>query len=142
MLAQHEPLPAVVMDRGWNLQRANDGAAHLFTRLFAPAPMPDAANVLRLVVEPGPVRDRITNWDEVVPALVERARREAVGGVYDGETAELVASLRSRPDVSRSSSRTCRWERRSCQSSTSGSRSTAPSSRSSRSYRRSARRST
>ncbi len=99
MLAQHAPLPAVVMDRGWNLQRANDGAVHLFTQLFAPDPMPDAANVLRLVIEPGPVRERITNWDEVVPALVERARREAVGGVYDPETAELVAALRSRPDV-------------------------------------------
>ena len=61
--------------------------------------MPDAANVLRLVIEPGPVRERIKNWDEVVPALVERARREAVGGVYDPETAELVAALRSRPDV-------------------------------------------
>ena len=61
--------------------------------------MPDAANVLRLVIEPGPVRERITNWDEVVPALLERARREAVGGVYDPTTAELVAALRSRPDV-------------------------------------------
>ena len=99
MLAQHDPLPAVVMDRAWNLQRANDGAVHLFTRLFAPTPMPDAPNVLRLVIEPGPVRERIKNWDEVVPALVERARREAVGGVYDPETAELVAALRSRPDV-------------------------------------------
>jgi transcriptional regulator with XRE-family HTH domain len=93
MLAQHDPFPAVVMDRAWNLQRANDGAVHLFTRLFAPTPMPDAANVLRLVIEPGPVRERIKNWDEVVPALVERARREAVGGVYDPETAELVAAL-------------------------------------------------
>ena len=99
MLAGHEPFPAVVMDRAWNLQRANDGAVRLFTRLFAPTPMPDDANVLRLVIEPGPVRERIRNWDEVVPALVERARREAVGGVYDPETAELVAMLRSRPDV-------------------------------------------
>jgi transcriptional regulator with XRE-family HTH domain len=99
MLAQHDPFPAVVMDRAWNLQRANDGAVHLFTRLFAPAPIPDASNVLRLVIEPGPVRERITNWDEVVPALLERARREAVGGIHDPETAELVAALRSRPDV-------------------------------------------
>lgn len=99
MLAQHDPFPAVVMDRGWNLQRANHGAVNLFTRLFAPAPMPDLANVLRLVIEPGPVRDRITNWTDVVPALVERARREAVGGVHDPETAELVAALRSRADV-------------------------------------------
>ena len=44
MLAQHEPFPAVVMDRGWNLRRANDGATLLFSRLFAPAPMPVDAN--------------------------------------------------------------------------------------------------
>ena len=99
MLARHDPLPAVVMDRGWNLQRANDGAIRLFTMLFDPEPMPDAANVLRLVIEPGPVRDRIGNWDDVVPALLERARREAIGGVFDPETAELVAELRSRADV-------------------------------------------
>jgi transcriptional regulator with XRE-family HTH domain len=99
MLAQHDPLPAVVMDRAWNLQRANAGAVRLFTRLFDPEPMPEAANVLRLIVEPGPVRDRIGNWDDVVPALLERARREAVGGVFDPETAEVVTTLRSRADV-------------------------------------------
>jgi hypothetical protein len=99
MLAQHDPLPAVVMDRAWNLQRANDGAVRLFTRLFAPAPMPETANVLRLIVEPGPVRDRIGNWEDVVPALLERARREAVGGVFDPATSELVTRLRSLPEV-------------------------------------------
>src|ERR671911_896594 len=59
MLTQHEPFPAVIMDRGWNLQRANTGAARLFGRLFAPQPMPTEANVLRLMIEPGPVRDHI-----------------------------------------------------------------------------------
>jgi transcriptional regulator with XRE-family HTH domain len=99
ILERHDPLPAVVMDRGWNLQRANDGAVRLFSRLFDPEPMPEAANVLRLIIEPGPVRDRIRNWDDVVPALLERARREAIGGVLDPDTAELVAGLRSRTDV-------------------------------------------
>jgi transcriptional regulator with XRE-family HTH domain len=75
MLTQHEPFPAVIMDRGWNLQRANTGATRLFGRLFAPQPMPTEANVLRLVIEPGPVRDHIANWTQVVPALLERARR-------------------------------------------------------------------
>ena len=65
MLAQHEPFPAVVMDRQWNLQRANDGAVRLFTQLFAPDLMPAATNVLRTVIEPGPVRDRIRNWERV-----------------------------------------------------------------------------
>jgi transcriptional regulator with XRE-family HTH domain len=99
MLAQHEPFPAVVMDRSWDIIRANAGAQRLFGGMFAPAPVPDPANVLRLMIEPGPVRDHVANWDEVVPALLERARREAVGGVLDGATAELVEQLRCRPDV-------------------------------------------
>ena len=99
LLAGHEPFPAVVMDRAWNLQRANDGAARLFGRLFAPEPVPAGANVLRLVIEPGPVRDRVRNWAAVAPALLERARREAISGVLDPDTAELVAALRERPDV-------------------------------------------
>jgi transcriptional regulator with XRE-family HTH domain len=99
MLARHDPLPAVVMDRGWDLVRANAGAQRLFGSLFAPEPMPEQANVLRLVLEPGPVRAAIANWDDVAPALLERARREAVGGVLDLATAELVRELQARPDV-------------------------------------------
>ena len=99
MLDRHEPFPAVVMDRGWNLQRANGGARALFGRMFAPDPVPADANVLRLVIEPGRVREHIGNWEAVVPALLEHARREAVSGVFDGATAELVETLRARPDV-------------------------------------------
>lgn len=99
MLDRHDPLPAVVLDRGWDLVRANQGAARLFGGLFAPEPIPDDANVLRLILEPGPVRDGITNWEQVAPALLERARREAVGGVLDLATAELVQELRARPEV-------------------------------------------
>jgi len=99
MLAHHEPFPAVVMDRQWKLQRANEGAVRLFTRLFAPEPLPASPNILRTVVEPGPVRARVRNWDDVVPALLDRARREAVGGVLDPATAALVDELQARSDV-------------------------------------------
>ncbi len=99
MLDHHEPFPAVVMNRRWDLERANQGAALLFGRLFAPDPVPDRANVLQLVIEPGPIRDHITNWKAVVPGLLERARREAVEGVLDPDAIELVAALRARDDV-------------------------------------------
>jgi hypothetical protein len=99
MLDQHEPFPAVVMDRSWNVLRANAGAARLFGGLLAPAPLPEPANVLELMIEPGPVRDAVSNWDAVIPALLERARREAVGGVLDAETRALLDRLRSREDV-------------------------------------------
>ena len=39
------------------------------------------------------------NWNEVAPALLERARREAVGGVMDLTTAELVHRLRTGADA-------------------------------------------
>jgi transcriptional regulator with XRE-family HTH domain len=99
MLSQHEPFPAVVMDRGWNVLRANGGARRLFGGLLEPEPMPDPANVLRLMIEPGGVRDAVLNWETVVPALLDRARREAVGGVLDLDTATLVERLRALPEV-------------------------------------------
>lgn len=46
--------------------------------------------MLRLVLEPGPVRSAIVNWDDVAPVLLVRAHREAVGGVFDPDTAELI----------------------------------------------------
>jgi transcriptional regulator with XRE-family HTH domain len=99
VLDQHAPYPAVVMNRRWDVVRVNAGAARLFAGLCAPDPVPDPANVLRLMLEPGPVRAAVENWDEVAPALLERARREAVGGVLDVATADLVHRLRTGADA-------------------------------------------
>jgi transcriptional regulator with XRE-family HTH domain len=99
MLDQHEPFPAVVMDRRWDVLRTNRGAGLLFGRLLGGRPPPEPANVLRLFIEPGPVRDQVLNADAVAAGLLERARREAVAGVLDPDTADLVASLRRRPEV-------------------------------------------
>ncbi len=99
VLDQHDPYPAVVIDRRWDVVRVNSGAARLFTDLCAPEPLPDPANVLSLMLEPGPVRSAVENWNEVAPALLERARREAVGGVMDLHTAEFAHRLRTGPDA-------------------------------------------
>jgi transcriptional regulator with XRE-family HTH domain len=101
MLAKHEPFPAVVMDRAWNVLQANHGAQRLFGELLAPEPLPQPANVLDLMIQPGPVRDAVLNWETVVPELLERCRREAIGGVIDPVTAERLEGFRSRPDVVR-----------------------------------------
>ena len=99
MLSKHEPFPAVVMDRAWNVLQANDGAQRLFGELLAPEPLPEPANVLDLMIEPGAVRDAVLNWEAVVLELLERCRREAVGGVIDPPTAERLERFRSRRDV-------------------------------------------
>ena len=96
---QHDPYPAVIIDRRWDVVRVNTGAARLFADLCAPEPVPVPANVLRLMLEPGPVRAAVENWNDVAPALLERARREAVGGVMDLATAEFVDRLRTGPDA-------------------------------------------
>lgn len=99
MLEHHEPFPGVVMDRGWTVVRANVGAGRLFGELLAPAAVPEGANVLRLFIEPGPIRDAVVNWSDVAAALLDRARREATGGVLDAATATLVAQLTALPGV-------------------------------------------
>ena len=99
MLDQHEPFPAVVMDRGWNVLQANEGAERLFRGLRAPEPLADPSNILELMIEPGPVRSAVLNWAAVVPALLERSRREAVAGVLDVETVKRVERLSSLSDV-------------------------------------------
>jgi transcriptional regulator with XRE-family HTH domain len=99
MLELHAPYPAIVMDRRWDVVRANSGAVRLFAGLSAPDPVPDPANVLRLMLEPGRVRSAVDNWSDVAPALLERAHREAVGGVLDRATSELVERMRSGADA-------------------------------------------
>jgi transcriptional regulator with XRE-family HTH domain len=91
ILGSHEPFPGVVMDRHWNLVRANDGARQLFGQLVALDEIESPVNVLRLVF--GPLRPFVDNWSELAPALVARARREAVGGVPDHELQALIDEL-------------------------------------------------
>jgi hypothetical protein len=98
VLDQHTPYPAVLMDRRWDVVRVNAGAAQLFAGLCAPDPLPDPANVLQLMLEPGPVRRAVENWNEVAPSLLARVHREAVGGVLDLATADLVQRLRTGAD--------------------------------------------
>ena len=43
MLAQQEPYPAFVVDRRWNLLRANSGAGRFVEFLTGPAPATTAA---------------------------------------------------------------------------------------------------
>jgi transcriptional regulator with XRE-family HTH domain len=86
LLDHHEPHPAVVMDRHWDIVRANAAATELFAWLLDGEEHPP--NVVRLMF--GPLRRHVVNWDETGEALVQRVHREAVGGVPDRVTARLL----------------------------------------------------
>jgi transcriptional regulator with XRE-family HTH domain len=99
ILRQQEPLPAVAMNRHWDVITTNDSAARFFAFLLGDAPAEPRPNVLRMMLRPGGVRDHVLNWPAVAETLIRRVHREAVGGVADERTHALLAELLSYPGV-------------------------------------------
>jgi transcriptional regulator with XRE-family HTH domain len=93
MLRQHEPFPAIVMDRHWNVLLANESAPRFFNHFVDMAARPKPRNLLHLLFDPQGMRPFIANWSEVAAGLVERVAREAVGRVIDETTKCLLAEL-------------------------------------------------
>lgn len=93
VLRQHEPFPAVVLDRYWHVLRANDAAPRFFGSFVDLSAWPRPRNLLRLMFDPAGMRPLIANWSEASESLIERVRQEAVGGVLDDETNELIREL-------------------------------------------------
>jgi hypothetical protein len=97
MLRQHEPFPAIVMDRYWNVVIANDSAPRFFDCFVDMAARPKPRNLLHLMFDPAGMRPFIANWAEVARALIERIHREAVGHVVDEQCQDLIAALLAYP---------------------------------------------
>jgi len=79
MLATHMPLPAAVTDPSWNVPRANPACTALTEHLagFTRRPPADESLLEWLFAADG-LQPLVTNWAEVGPFLLERARDEAV----------------------------------------------------------------
>jgi len=91
MLAAHEPFPAVVMDRHWNVLTTNSAADAFFAWLLGGQDREGPANVIRLMFDPDGLRPFVANWEATAEALIQRVHREAVGGVPDPQTLALLA---------------------------------------------------
>jgi transcriptional regulator with XRE-family HTH domain len=102
MLAQQEPYPAFVVDRCWNLLRANRGAGQLTEFLVGPAPAnapsSEPVNLAVALVSPQGLRPFIVNWEEVALYLLRGVQAD---GIADGtpETAELLTRLLAFPGL-------------------------------------------
>jgi len=95
VLTAHEPYPAVVVDRHWNLVDANATVAVLVEGA-APELLVPPANVLRVSLHPDGVARRVVNLGEVRAHLLHRLRRQ-VALTGDGELARLYDELRAYP---------------------------------------------
>jgi transcriptional regulator with XRE-family HTH domain len=97
MLRNHDPLPALVVDRRWDLVDANDGALTFVAMLPASLTEPPM-NVMRASLHPDGIATRIVNFDEYAMHLIDRLRRqlEASG---DTALAELLDEVVAYPNV-------------------------------------------
>ena len=99
VLAQHDPYPAIVMDRYWNVLMTNGAAPRFFNCFIDMSARPSPRNMLHLIFDPQGMRPFIANWQSLARAMIQRVYRETVGHVVDEQTRDLVTSLLSYPDV-------------------------------------------
>ena len=99
MLRQHEPFPAVVMDRYWNVLATNEAAPRFFNCFIDMKKRTGPRNMLHLMFDPDGMRPHIADWDQVAPTLIHRIARESVGRVTDKKTQELIAALLGYPGI-------------------------------------------
>ncbi len=101
MLVNHEPYPAVAVDRAWDIRLSNAPfdrletmlGADLWTRVGGPS-----RNLLRLFFHPGGIKPQVLNWRTVAPLLWHRASREAEALGGEGMKAVL-AELSTQQDM-------------------------------------------
>jgi transcriptional regulator with XRE-family HTH domain len=93
ILAQQEPFPAFVVDRHWNLKRANGGAARLVEFILGAVPE-GAVNLADALLSPAVMRPFVVNWKEVALHFIRGVQADAIA---DGssESSSLFARLLS-----------------------------------------------
>jgi transcriptional regulator with XRE-family HTH domain len=99
MLHQHEPYPAIVMDRHWNVVLSNKAVPRFFNRFIDLSARSKPRNLLHLMFDPSGMRPFIADWEQVAQSLILRVYRESVGRIVDDKTKDLVAALLEYPGV-------------------------------------------
>lgn len=87
MLNQHEPYPAFVFDRYWDVVKANASADRLFAGLMPERPF----NAIEMFLGPGPFRQVVENWPDVAWVTLNRLRRDVTLAGNDERLHALLA---------------------------------------------------
>lgn len=99
LLRRHEPFPAIVTDRQWNVLHANRAATALMTLLLGQERMSRPLNHMRMFLAPDELRPFVENWPDVADALMVRARHEAMAAPLDLALQSTWRELTKLPDV-------------------------------------------
>lgn len=115
ILSKQEPYPAVVIDRLWNLLQANRAALAFTAFLFeGPPPAPpsgEAPNLLRWLLDPGALRAKVANWEEVARYLVSTTYAEILADGGEPRALAYIGEILAYPGVP-ASFRTLRFDDR------------------------------
>lgn len=100
LLDAHQPFPAYVVDRAWNLVMTNPPAVALIGMMVTP----DKAalfegNIMRLFMHPDGMREHVVNWDSAAAALMRRLERELTERPGDTALTSLLDEVRAYPGV-------------------------------------------
>src|SRR5262249_16150666 len=74
-------------------------AKRFFGLLLGERTSAEPRNVLRLMFDPAGLRPHVENWEAVAETLIQRARREALGGVSDPVAVGLLEEVLGYQDV-------------------------------------------
>lgn len=100
VLRSHEPYPAFVLDRAWNILLANRAHHRLLPALLPEgAPVIEPVNVVRLCFDPALLRPCIANWELVAHVLGHQVRRQLRTPNLGGEHVTLFRELLAYPGV-------------------------------------------
>jgi len=102
ILTGHEPFPAVIVDRHWDLVSANRPALAVMGRSASPELLTPPVNALRISLHPDGLAPHIVNLSEYSAHLLTRLHRQVILS-GDDKLAALYDELRRYPGVSLSS---------------------------------------
>lgn len=101
VLRSHEPFPAIVVDRGWDVVRANESAMRFTATMIDPNSSVVAAgvNAIKVILHPDGVRRFIVNWRQVATAALRRLDHEITARPTDAVLHALRDEVLQYPDV-------------------------------------------
>lgn len=96
ILAHQEPYPAFVLNRRWDILRANDAAARVAGALIGSSAHD---NMVRQIFDPSDLRRVVANWDEVAADLLRHLHDEVAAAPSDARASALLQEVLSYPGV-------------------------------------------
>lgn len=104
-LQHHEPYPALVMDKGWNLLLQNTASGRFIgllgdaDSLWQKVDPSGQRNIMRLTFSPHGIQPLISNWPDVASMLLSRLQREVTADPGNQPLAQLLQELASLPSI-------------------------------------------